>query len=148
MMLHHFDTTLAWLLPFVTLSNMQQICSSNFTFGHNVFKSRLLLLRQNASAGGKGLKKNIVPMSNLSFYHNVFNSIQLFIYLFIYLLGFYAAFNIISVISRRQFTYSWSLGKETSTRLENVSCPRALHNDRSAATGDGTRDTQFRNPRR
>ena len=30
---------------------------SNFTFGHNVFKSRLLLLRQNASAGGKGFKK-------------------------------------------------------------------------------------------
>ena len=27
----------------------------NFIFGHNVFKSRLLLLRQNASAGGKGL---------------------------------------------------------------------------------------------
>ena len=30
---------------------------SNFAFGHNVFKSRLLLLRQNASAGGKGLKQ-------------------------------------------------------------------------------------------
>ena len=28
---------------------------SNFTFGHNVFKSLPLLLRQNASAGGKGL---------------------------------------------------------------------------------------------
>ena len=28
---------------------------SNFTFGRNVFKSRLLLLRQNASAVGKGL---------------------------------------------------------------------------------------------
>ena len=28
---------------------------SNFTFGHNVFKSCLLLLLQNASAGGKGL---------------------------------------------------------------------------------------------
>ena len=28
---------------------------SNFTFGHNVFKSRLLLLRRNASAGGNGL---------------------------------------------------------------------------------------------
>ena len=32
---------------------------------------------------------------------------------------FYAVFNNISVISRRQFTYSWSLGKQTSTRLEN-----------------------------
>ena len=53
---------------------------------------------------------------------------------FIYLLGFYAAFNNISVISRRQFTYSWSLGKQTSTRLENVPCQRALHHDRSAAT--------------
>ena len=29
---------------------------SNFTFGHNVFKSCLLILRQNASAGGKGGK--------------------------------------------------------------------------------------------
>ena len=28
---------------------------SNFTFGHKVFKNRLLLLCQNASAGGKGL---------------------------------------------------------------------------------------------
>ena len=28
---------------------------SNFTFGHNVVKSRLLLLRQNAYAGGKQL---------------------------------------------------------------------------------------------
>ena len=31
---------------------------SNFTFGLNVFKSRLLLFRQNASAGGKGLIRN------------------------------------------------------------------------------------------
>ena len=31
---------------------------SNSSFGHNVFKSRLLLLRQNASAGGKGLNKS------------------------------------------------------------------------------------------
>ena len=46
------------------------------------------------------------------------------------LLGFYATFNIISVISQQQFTYSWSLGKQTSTRLENVPCPRALHHDR------------------
>ena len=29
---------------------------SNFTFNHNVFKSRLLLLRQKASACGKGLR--------------------------------------------------------------------------------------------
>ena len=29
---------------------------SNFTFGHIVFKSRLLLLRQNASAAGKWLR--------------------------------------------------------------------------------------------
>ena len=28
---------------------------SNFTFGHIVFKSRLLLLRQNVSVGGKGV---------------------------------------------------------------------------------------------
>ena len=30
---------------------------SSFTFGHNVFKICLLQLRQNASAGGKGLIK-------------------------------------------------------------------------------------------
>ena len=70
------------------------------------------------------------------------------LYLFIYLLGFYAAFNIISVISRQQFTYSLSLGQQTSTRLENVPCPRALHHDCSAATGDQTLDTRFRNPQR
>ena len=62
------------------------------------------------------------------------------------LLGFYAAFNVISVISRRQFTYSWSQGKQTSTRLENVPCPSALHHDSCAATGDWTRDTQFQTP--
>ena len=61
-------------------------------------------------------------------------------------MGFYATFNIISVISRRQFTYSWSLGKQTSTRLENVPCPRALHHYCSAATGDRTRDTRFEIP--
>ena len=31
---------------------------SNFMFGHNVFKSRLPLLHQNASAGWKGLRTN------------------------------------------------------------------------------------------
>ena len=40
------------------------------------------------------------------------------------LLGFYAVFDIISVISRRQFNYLWSLSKQTSTRLENVHCLR------------------------
>ena len=52
------------------------------------------------------------------------------------LLGFYAAFNIISVISRRQFTYTGSLGKQTSARLKNVPCPMALHHDHRAETGD------------
>ena len=33
---------------------------TNLTFGHNVFNSRLLLLLQNASAGGKGLTPLIV----------------------------------------------------------------------------------------
>ena len=41
------------------------------------------------------------------------------------LLGFYADFNIISVISRWQFTYSWSLRKQTGTMLENMPCPSA-----------------------
>ena len=36
---------------------------SNFNFGHNVFKSRLLLLRQYAAAGRKGLT-NQWPDSN------------------------------------------------------------------------------------
>ena len=63
--------------------------------------------------------------------------------LFLVLLEYYAAFNIISVISLRQFTYSWSLGKQTSTRLENMPCPRGLPHDRRAATGDQTRDTRF-----
>ena len=57
----------------------------------------------------------------------IIRAICMFIVIFIYLFGFYAAFNNSSVISRRQFTYSWSLGKLTSTRLGNVPCPRALH---------------------
>ena len=50
------------------------------------------------------------------------------------------------ITDRLQFTYSWSLGKQTSTRLENVPCPKALHHDRRATTGDWTLDTQFKNP--
>ena len=38
---------------------------SNFTFGLNVFKSRLLLLRQNASAGEKGLQSS-APLPKLT----------------------------------------------------------------------------------
>ena len=34
---------------------------SNFTFGHSVIEGRMLLLRQNVSAGGKGLDKLYVP---------------------------------------------------------------------------------------
>ena len=33
---------------------------SNFTFGHNVFKSRLLLLRQNAEKVGKGFNIHLI----------------------------------------------------------------------------------------
>ena len=33
-----------------------------------------------------------------------------------------------------------------SSRLENLPCPRELHHDRSAATGDRTRDTRFQIP--
>ena len=74
---------------------------------------------------------------SLSYHEGLFYHPSMY-FLFIYLLRFYAAFNSISVISRRQFTYSWSLGKRTSTRLDNVPCPRALHLDRGAATGDRT----------
>ena len=63
------------------------------------------------------------------------------------LLGFYAVFNIISVISRQQFTYSWFLGKQTSTRPENVPCPKALHRKHCAATGDRTQNARCLNPR-
>ena len=63
-----------------------------------------------------------------------------------FLLSFNAVFNIISVISKRQFTYSLSLDKQTSTRLENVPFTKALYYDRRAATGDLTQDTQFQIP--
>ena len=43
---------------------------SNCSFGNDIFKSRLLLLHQNASAGGKGLKEFIKMFSSSSF-HNV-----------------------------------------------------------------------------
>ena len=55
------------------------LIKSNFIFGYNVFKSHLLLLLQNASAGGKGLIKktilrNIIQhLRELSVYfHTVF----------------------------------------------------------------------------
>ena len=39
---------------------------SNFTYGYNVYKSRLLLLRRSAPAGGKGLKReNIANFESL-----------------------------------------------------------------------------------
>ena len=42
--------------------------------------------------------------------------------------------------------YSWSLGKQTSARLGNVPCGRALHHVRFAATGDRTLDARFKIP--
>ena len=56
---------------------------------------------------------------------SIYRRLIYFIYLFVY----YAVIIIISVIFRRQFTYSLFLGKQTSTRLENASCPRALQHD-------------------
>ena len=64
------------------------------------------------------------------------------------LLGFYAVSNIISVISRRMFTYTWSLGRHTSSMLVYAPCQKALHHDQSAATGDRTRGRPVPNPRR
>ena len=47
------DETYLWLAKWPRILYIIYIIMSNFTFGHNVFKSRLLLLRQNASAGGE-----------------------------------------------------------------------------------------------
>ena len=73
----------------VTLSIIQQFCSrrlwkhigknlknlmSYFTFGHNVFESRLLLLRQNASLCGKGFFQ-LYSMIKLSFIDILFSFI-------------------------------------------------------------------------
>ena len=58
----------------------------------------------------------------------------------------YAIFNIISVIVRRKFTYSWSQGKQTSTRQGSMSCLPALRHDNFSATGDRTRDARFQMP--
>ena len=63
--------------------------------------------------------------------HQKWEALTTSIQSFFVLLGFYDVFNIISVTSRQQFT--WSLGKQT----------RALYHDCSAATGDRTRDTRF-----
>ena len=49
--LWHFVRMCVLINTFPHTSNFM----SNFTFGHNVFKSCQLLFRQNASAGGKGL---------------------------------------------------------------------------------------------
>ena len=50
---------------------------SNFTFGHNVFESRLLLFRQNASARGKGLMNDISFNNVLIFVYDVNSVVQL-----------------------------------------------------------------------
>ena len=84
----------------------------------------------------------LVPLPEF-YWRNVPNSIH---FPFLSWLVFYANFNIISVISRQQFTYIWSQGKQTSTRLQIGSCPRAMHLERRAATGDQTRDARFQNP--
>ena len=54
---------------------MKLLNISNFTFGHNVFKSRLLLLRQNASAGGRGLNNQ-----NIQYYHStcIYNDVYIY----------------------------------------------------------------------
>ena len=43
---------------------------SNFTFGHNVFKSCPLLLRQNASADRKGLINPFSAKGNIEVFAN------------------------------------------------------------------------------
>ena len=45
---------------------------SNFPFGHNVLKGRLLLLRQDTSAGGKWLKRRREHIqANTKFYQKL-----------------------------------------------------------------------------
>ena len=104
---------------------------SNLTFGHNVFKSHLLLLRQNASAGGKRLtvqkmlraidkgqiscswtfptcrhysdQQKIVKLSNK-------NYVLLYLgRLFIFHLEFTLFINSNSVIWCQQSTFSWPM---------------------------------------
>ena len=70
---------------------------------------------------------------------------QTTVWLFV-LLGFYSVFNIISVLSRHIFNYSWSLGKQTSTWLGNVTCPNAPHHDSRTAIGGRTRNAWFQVP--
>ena len=41
---------------------------SNFTLGYNVYKSRLLQMHQNASAGGKGLNNDVSSDNNHCFH--------------------------------------------------------------------------------
>ena len=43
---------------------------SNFTFRHNIFKGRLLLLHQHKSAGGKGLREILIEMK-IKFWHKL-----------------------------------------------------------------------------
>ena len=59
---------------------------------------------------------------------------------------FYWGFTPLLTLFRRQFTHSWSMGKQTSSRLQNMLCRRALHHDRRAAIGDRTRDTRLQIP--
>ena len=52
----------------------------------------------------------------------------------------------INSLRRYRVGYSWNLGKQTSTRLGNVPCPRTHYHDRRAATGYRPRDARFQIP--
>ena len=109
---------------------------NKYNYDHYFFLSKLLLITfpNNNRICSRELWKHLCIKMKKSYVYDLV------------LFGFYAIFNIISVISLRKFTYPWSLGKQTSTRLGNVPCPMTLHHDRRAATGDLTRDTRFQIP--
>ena len=110
---------------------------NNFSFCHNVFKSRLLQRRQNMSICGKGFRSTHKrPLDNVRD-ENVYRDcrpLDSFV-----LLGFQHNFSYITgdiylihdpwVNPTRKMPYS-----------------RALHHDHSAATGDRTRDAGFQIP--
>ena len=92
-------------------------------------------------------RKILLTLWRLLFNLKIFNFVRMFVLMICFslvLLVFYAICKSISVISWQQFTYSWSLSKQTSTtcRLKNVPWSRALHHDHSTVTDDQTRCTQ------
>ena len=114
---------------------------SNLSFCHNVFKSFLLRRRQKVSLWWKSLnhyldaKPYVVGTENYCLTKTIVLNTHSTSFEDHYFRTGAPYLEIWNVISWPQVTFSWSLGKQTSTRLGNVLCRRAFLHDWELNTG-------------